>query len=103
MSEDETPEVDPAIAALISETVKHAVAAAVQELSDNPPVPREYFNDKRGVAYLDLRSDRALEVMRRDGKGPKFRRVNGRWPFSTKEQLDEYALSFPEIDPAEPE
>ena len=92
MSEDETPEVDPAIAALIERTVVRAVTVAVQELSDNPPVPREYFNDKRGVAYLGLRNDRSLEVMRRDGKGPKFRRINDRWPFSTKEQLDEFAL-----------
>ena len=94
-------EIDPAIMDLIQRTVDLAVSRAVQSVIDNPPIPKAYYNDSAAIAYLGLRSPRSLEVMRREGKGPRFRRVNGRWPIYTRQQLDDWLLEFPEITPAE--
>lgn len=86
---------------LIEAAAIRAAEAAVEKFRLNPPPPRTWTDEKGAAKYLGMKSPRALEVWRRDGLGPKFRKLSPRHHIFAYSDLDAFAESFRLIDPAE--
>ncbi len=80
--------------------VKNTTAAVIAELWDNPTPPLAWYAPKHAAAYVDM-TVTGLAQLRRDGKGPEYKRPSWRFVRYLRADLDAWLDAHPERrDPA---